>query len=557
MTYDANLRSLYYDGASWSQKNTVCFVLVYDDESMRGQPFNVEWDGGDVWVMGNNYMGEQFVPTSTITINETGFHGYKVGSPPTLYVQLYNVTGSAQIFEEIISETLPTSPDWVNHTLSQNRTLKAGITYQIFLRCPDGNSSNYYKLYAPNIYNSGNPQSDVYSVTWNGDTGRLATTTTATIPLGLNSNYDASFRFKITEEDGNNAPNAPILHSPSNNTRHDIGSSLTFYWNFSDPDGGDTQGAYEFELDNNSDFSSPEIDSGKNSTSNEFHIATIPSNVDRYHWRVRTWDNHDLVGAWNSTFNIIADRVNVTLSVSDSRINVGATADVSNSSVYAYDGSSFGGTITLNDTLTKSGVGEYGFTVSSISDPIHGLTVFYSNNVSVVFDRQQLQTLGVNDTSPEQNQIIEMWLTAQSEHDSHALGSGDEIELKDHLNNVYVFTWNGTIFTNVTSWDINGTYTINSYEKVNETTYIITVLDMNSLSLPITVGSSSPESGSSVSSNFVQAQNVLIALMSFMIFVTVISDFKNGEIGMGTVWKSIILIALLGSMGFIFQGWGY
>jgi len=51
------------------------------------------------------------------------------------------------------------------------------------------------------------------------------------------------------------------------------------------------------------------------------------------------------------------------------------------------------------------------------------------------------------------------------------------------------------MFTNSTSWSVNGTITINTWDSVNETTYIITTLDMNSLSLTITVGSSPPPSG--------------------------------------------------------------
>lgn len=93
---------------------------------------------------------------------------------------------------------------------------------------------------------------------------------------------------------------------------------------------------------------------------------------------------------------IIWDRVEVTLSVSDNRINVGERTSIRWRGIYEYDSSTFGGTIYLNDTLTKSTVGKYGYTTSSISDPAYGLTVFTSNEVYCIFDRVQV-TLDTQD----------------------------------------------------------------------------------------------------------------------------------------------------------------
>ena len=56
----------------------------------------------------------------------------------------------------------------------------------------------------------------------------------------------------------------------------------------------------------------------------------------------------------------IWDRVQITLSVDDSRINVGSTGSYSFTATYEYDGSDASNyvTLTLNDSLTKSTVGE-------------------------------------------------------------------------------------------------------------------------------------------------------------------------------------------------------
>ncbi|MCD6500856.1 hypothetical protein J7K42_02455 [bacterium] len=63
-----------------------------------------------------------------------------------------------------------------------------------------------------------------------------------------------------------------------------------FSWTFSDPD-GDTQGAYQVQVDDNSDFSSPEIDSGKVLSSSESYAAPTPlSYRTTYWWRLKVWD---------------------------------------------------------------------------------------------------------------------------------------------------------------------------------------------------------------------------------------------------------------------------
>jgi len=63
-------------------------------------------------------------------------------------------------------------------------------------------------------------------------------------------------------------------------------------WKFTDPD-GDSQSAYQVQVDDNSDFSSPLIDTGKiQSSSNSY--ATLPGILkynSTYYWRVKVWDS--------------------------------------------------------------------------------------------------------------------------------------------------------------------------------------------------------------------------------------------------------------------------
>jgi len=94
----------------------------------------------------------------------------------------------------------------------------------------------------------------------------------------------------------------------------------------------------------------------------------------------------------------IWDRVQITLSTNDDRINVGSTATIIATGTYEYDGSQFTGTTTFNDTFTKNVVGKYGYKVVSISDPTYGLTTFITNEVYVIFDKVTVTLSAVDDT---------------------------------------------------------------------------------------------------------------------------------------------------------------
>jgi hypothetical protein len=80
------------------------------------------------------------------------------------------------------------------------------------------------------------------------------------------------------------------------------GPAATLSWRFFDPDSGDTQSAYRVQVDNNSNFSSPEVDSGKViSSSNSY--ATVPGALSyntTYYWRLMVWDSKNLSSNWIS-----------------------------------------------------------------------------------------------------------------------------------------------------------------------------------------------------------------------------------------------------------------
>jgi len=101
-------------------------------------------------------------------------------------------------------------------------------------------------------------------------------------------------------------------------------------------------------------------------------------------------DSHGITVFASNSVSVVFDKVHITLNVDDNRIDIGTSAAVTGTGYYEYDSTAFTGTLSFNDTLTKDTVGKYGYTVASISDPTHGLTVFESNSVYCVFDRVQI-----------------------------------------------------------------------------------------------------------------------------------------------------------------------
>jgi hypothetical protein len=122
---------------------------------------------------------------------------------------------------------------------------------------------------------------------------------------------------------------------------------------------------------------------------------------------------------------IIFDKINLILTVNDTRIDVGSEASVNWTGVYAYDGAAFLGSIALNDTLTKNQVGIYKFTCASVSDSQYGITAFDSNEVYCIWDRIKISNGGVTHSSTNITQEETVWFTIEYEYDESVPFSGE------------------------------------------------------------------------------------------------------------------------------------
>ena len=97
-------------------------------------------------------------------------------------------------------------------------------------------------------------------------------------------------------------------------------------------------------------------------------------------------DSYGITVFQANTVTVIFDRIVVELNASDTWINIGEYASISIYAYYEYDGRIFNGTVILNNSLTQSIPGRYGYTVEKIIDPLYGLTAYRSNTVSIIFD---------------------------------------------------------------------------------------------------------------------------------------------------------------------------
>ena len=119
---------------------------------------------------------------------------------------------------------------------------------------------------------------------------------------------------------------------------------------------------------------------------------------------------------------VIWDLLTVTITVDDRRIDVDSTASIHASAVYDYDGQSFDGILTLNDTVNVHGdVGRWVFTVISASGDSYGISLIGSNDEDyVIWDRLRILSYWIDEVDGRTNvgAIQQVYVTVDYEYDS-------------------------------------------------------------------------------------------------------------------------------------------
>lgn len=190
-----------------------------------------------------------------------------------------------------------------------------GVTWNTAFKLTTGNTIDRQKLTL-----SENTNGDVYvfyqdstaisyQICANGTTTFSGTTTFAsagTNPSAMERTantmigvvYMDASQVKHEKISFNVAPNAPTLTTEPN---FDATATQTMNWTFSDPDVGNTQSAYQLIITKVSDGSTV-LDTGKvvSSTASKSLTGSTLTNANQYQWKVRTWDQGDLVGPYSS-----------------------------------------------------------------------------------------------------------------------------------------------------------------------------------------------------------------------------------------------------------------
>ena len=82
--------------------------------------------------------------------------------------------------------------------------------------------------------------------------------------------------------------------------------NVAFFWRFSDRDENDFQTAFQIQIDDDEDFSSPLFDSQKSETFSEieanyfrYDLPKELAEAEQYFWRIRVWDSQDVPSYWS------------------------------------------------------------------------------------------------------------------------------------------------------------------------------------------------------------------------------------------------------------------
>jgi len=124
----------------------------------------------------------------------------------------------------------------------------------------------------------------------------------------FNSNYKVLINFNLPPwADNLNVSQDDYCFKPS--------PPVYLNWTFSDPDPGDTQSAYQIEIDDNSSFTSPRgcplsSDTKVTSAGAGPGYSCVPIGLSfdtSYWWRVKVWDNLDNESEWSSADSFSAE----------------------------------------------------------------------------------------------------------------------------------------------------------------------------------------------------------------------------------------------------------
>ena len=110
----------------------------------------------------------------------------------------------------------------------------------------------------------------------------------------------------------NTAPNAPALVAPISSVVLDYAFTQRFSWNFSDPDAGDSQSAFDLQY---RVLAGAWTTISQTTPNNFYDMPAATLTTASYEWQVRTYDSIGVVGPWSASSFFSAATAPSTLSI--------------------------------------------------------------------------------------------------------------------------------------------------------------------------------------------------------------------------------------------------
>jgi parallel beta-helix repeat protein len=159
-----------------------------------------------------------------------------------------------------------------------------------------------------------------------------------------------------------------------------------------------------------------------------FNDSLVKTDPGKYLYEVEGVEDtvYGLREAVSNSVYVIFDRVDIVLSLSDDRVDVGSLVNVDWEGSYAYDGEPFNGSISLNDeNMIYDSVGVKRFRVTGIDDPVYGLDSFSSNEVQCVWDQVVIEDKGASSITGSSGTELRIWFEASYAFDNLGFSDGD------------------------------------------------------------------------------------------------------------------------------------
>jgi hypothetical protein len=185
-----------------------------------------------------------------------------------------------------------------------------------------------------------------------------------------------------------------------------------------------------------------------------------------------------------SATTIIWDSLTCTVTnPSDQHIDLNANATgIYVSAVYDYDGATFDGVLTLNDTTyAYATVGIHGYTVSSATDDSYGITTIATNDdTNCIWDQVLVSAIDTNYTYVDHSETVQINVTLLYDYDDTVVIAGTFAINTESLTHIELGRWQ----VHLTKTDAFHKV-LDNLTSCSATQYGITVYSMNSLNVSV------------------------------------------------------------------------